>query len=179
MKTVGNDLVRHQLHENRKWYLGLGILLTLFGIVLLASLPFATLSAVFLFGALMMIGGIIHFIAAFKIFDGGFRWLWALFGVLYLVAGYYAFTTPVKTAIVLTNILAIILIVAGVIRLFNAFIFRAFQGWGLDVVFGYFNLADRDHYFDVTRGTFLGTGFISCRGYFISGYQLFNFGFVY
>ena len=26
MKTVGNDLVRHQLHENRKWYLGLGIL---------------------------------------------------------------------------------------------------------------------------------------------------------
>ena len=88
MKTVGNDLVRHQLHENRKWYLGLGILLTLFGIVLLVSLPFATLSAVFLFGALMMIGGIIHFIAAFKIFDGGFRWLWALFGVLYLVAGY-------------------------------------------------------------------------------------------
>ena len=73
MKTVGNDLVRHQLHENRKWYLGLGILLTLFGIVLLASLPFATLSAVFLFGALMMIGGIIHFIAAFKIFDMAYK----------------------------------------------------------------------------------------------------------
>ncbi|CAD9195710.1 HdeD family acid-resistance protein [Acinetobacter bohemicus] len=140
MKTVGNDLVRHQLHENRKWYLGLGILLTLFGIVLLASLPFATLSAVFLFGALMMIGGIIHFIAAFKIFDGGFRWLWALFGVLYLVAGYYAFTTPVKTAIVLTHILAIILIVAGVIRLFNAFIFRAFQGWGLTLFSGILTL---------------------------------------
>lgn len=140
MKTVGNDLVRHQLHENRKWYLGLGILLTLFGIVLLASLPFATLSAVFLFGALMMIGGIIHFIAAFKIFDGSFRWLWALFGVLYLVAGYYAFTTPVKTAIVLTNILAIILIVAGVIRLFNAFIFRAFQGWGWTLFSGILTL---------------------------------------
>ena len=140
MKTVGNDLVRHQLHENRKWYLGLGILLTLFGIVLLVSLPFATLSAVFLFGALMMIGGIIHFIAAFKIFDGGFRWLWALFGVLYLVAGYYAFTTPVKTAIVLTNILAIILIVAGMIRLFNAFIFRVFQGWGWTLFSGILTL---------------------------------------
>jgi len=49
MKTVGNDLVRHQLNENRKWYLGLGALLVLFGIVLLASLPFATLSIVFLF----------------------------------------------------------------------------------------------------------------------------------
>ena len=39
MKTVGNDLFRHQLHENRKWYLGLGILLTVFEIVLLVSLP--------------------------------------------------------------------------------------------------------------------------------------------
>ena len=42
MKTVGNDLVRHQLHENRKWYLGLGTLLVLFGFILLAALPFAT-----------------------------------------------------------------------------------------------------------------------------------------
>ena len=67
MKTVGNDLIRHQLHENRKWYLGIGILLVLFGILLLASLPFATLSVVFLFGILMMIGGILHFVAAFKI----------------------------------------------------------------------------------------------------------------
>lgn len=130
MKTVGNDLVRHQLHENRKWYLGLGILLILFGIVLLASLPFATLSVVFLFGVLMMIGGILHFIAAFKIFEGGYRWLWALFGVLYLVAGYYAFTTPVKTAIVLTNLLAIVLIIAGIIRILSAFVFKAYQGWG-------------------------------------------------
>ena len=52
MKTVGNDLVRHQLHENRKWYLGLGILLVLFGFILLAALPFATLSVVFIFGVL-------------------------------------------------------------------------------------------------------------------------------
>ena len=120
MKTVGNDLVRRQLHHNRKWYIGLGVLLTIFGLVLLASLPFATLSAVFVFGVLMMVGGILHLLAAFKIFEGGFRWFWALFGVLYLVAGYYAFSTPVKTAIVLTNVLAIILIIAGVIRIFNA-----------------------------------------------------------
>ena len=130
MKTVGNDLVRHQLHENRKWYLSLGLLLVLFGIVLLVSLPFATLSVVFLFGVLMIIGGVLHFIAAFKIFDGGYRWLWALFGLLYLTAGYYAFSTPVKTAIVLTNLLAIVLILAGVIRVVNAVVFKAYQGWG-------------------------------------------------
>lgn len=141
MKTVGNDLIRHQLHENRKWYLGIGILLVLFGILLLASLPFATLSVVFLFGILMMIGGILHFVAAFKIFRGGSRWLWALFGILYLVAGYYAFSTPVKTAIVLTNILAIFLIIAGVIRSVNAFILKPLIGWGWILLSGLLTLA--------------------------------------
>ena len=141
MKTVGNDLVRRQLHHNRQWYIGLGVLLTIFGLVLLASLPFATLSAVFIFGVLMMVGGILHLLAAFKIFEGGFRWFWALFGVLYLVAGYYAFSTPVKTAIVLTNVLAIILIIAGVIRIFNAILFRGLQGWGWTLFSGLLTLA--------------------------------------
>ncbi|WP_374665484.1 HdeD family acid-resistance protein [Acinetobacter sp.] len=140
MKTVGNDLVRSQLHQNRKWYIGLGILLMIFGIVLLASLPFATLSVVFIFGMLMMIGGILHFIAAFKIFNGGFRWLWALFGLLYLAAGYYAFTTPVKTAIVLTSLLAIVLIIAGVIRIVNAILFRTLRGWGWTLLSGLLTL---------------------------------------
>ncbi len=141
MKTVGNDLIRHQLHENRKWYLGIGILLVLFGILLLASLPFATLSVVFLFGILMMIGGILHFVAAFKIFRGGSRWLWALFGILYLVAGYYAFSTPINTAIVLTNILAIFLIIAVVIRSVNAFILKPLIGWGWILLSGLLTLA--------------------------------------
>ena len=130
MKTVGNDVVRHQLHENRKWYLGLGILLTLFGVILLASLPLATLSAILIFGVLMMVGGVIHVVAGIKIFSGGFRILWLLFGILYFVAGYYAFTTPIKTAIVLTDVLAIFLIIAGAVRILNAIMFRAIQGWG-------------------------------------------------
>lgn len=130
MKTVGSDLIRSRLHDNRKWYLGLGILLVIFGIVLMASLPFATLSVVFVFGVLMMLGGLAHFIAAFKAFSGGSRWFWALFGVLYIIAGYFAFTTPVQTAIVLTNIVAIVLMIAGVIRVLNALLFRQLQGWG-------------------------------------------------
>lgn len=140
MKTIGNDFVRHQLHRNRKWYLVLGILLILFSFILFASLPFATLSAVFIFGVMMMIGGVLHFIAAFKIFEGTFRWLWALFGILYLIAGYYAFTTPVSAAIVLTNILAIILMIAGVVRVVNAIMFRTMQGWGWTLVSGLLTL---------------------------------------
>lgn len=140
MKTVGNDLIRNQLHHNRKWYLAFGILLVIFGIVLMASLPFATLSAVFIFGVLMMIGGFLHLVSAFKLFDGAFRWLWAAFGILYFIAGYYAFTTPVKTAIVLTDILAIVLIIAGVIRIVSAILFRQQQGWGWTLLSGVLTL---------------------------------------
>ena len=140
MKTIGNDLVRNELHNNREWYLGLGILLVLLGIALLLTLPFATLSVVFIFGIVMMLGGILHFLMAFKLFSGGFRWLWALFGILYCVAGYYAFSTPVKAAIVLTDILAIVLIIAGVIRIANAIFFRQFQGWGWTLFSGVLTL---------------------------------------
>lgn len=76
------------------------------------------------------VGGILHLLADPSKLRVGFGGFWALFGVLYLVAGYYAFSTPVKTAIVLTNVLAIILIIAGVIRIFNAILFRGLQGWG-------------------------------------------------
>lgn len=130
MKTVGNDLIRHQLHENRKWYLALGVLLVLFGVVLLLALPFATLSVVFLFGLLMMVAGILHVWVAFWIFPGIIRWLWGLFAVLYFVAGYYAFTTPEQTAIVLTHLLAIFLIIAGIVRCVKAFLLRLWAGWG-------------------------------------------------
>ncbi|MDQ1209670.1 uncharacterized membrane protein HdeD (DUF308 family) [Acinetobacter baylyi] len=130
MKTVGNDLIRNELHHQRKWYLLFGILMIIFGVLMLGSLAMATLSVILFFGGLMMIGGVIHLVAAFKLFQGGTRWLWALFGVLYLLAGYYAFKTPITTAIVLTNLLAIFLLIAGVFRTFNAFILKPIAGWG-------------------------------------------------
>lgn len=66
MKTVGNDLVRNQLHADRKWYLILGFVLIGFGLILFSSLPFATFSVV-LFGILMMVGGVLHLVAAISV----------------------------------------------------------------------------------------------------------------
>ena len=140
MKTVGNDIIRHQLHENRKWYLLLGTLLIIFGLVLLASLGMATLTVVTLFGVLMMIGGVLHLLAAFKIFDGSLRWLWALFGLLYIGAGYYAFKAPITTAVVLTNLLAVALLIGGFVRIFNAFMLKPMSGWGWTLFSGLLTL---------------------------------------
>lgn len=141
MKTVGNDLVRNQLHADRKWYLILGFVLIGFGLILFSSLPFATFSVVFLFGILMMVGGVLHLVAAISVFKGVSRWLWALFGVLYLMAGYYAFSTPVTTAVVLTSLLSIALIIAGAIRTVNAILLKPITGWGWTLFSGLLTLA--------------------------------------
>ncbi len=68
--------------------------------------------------------------AAIKIFSGALRGLGILFALLYFLAGYYAFATPVQTAIVLTHLLAIVLIVAGIIRMMKAFFWKPWAGWG-------------------------------------------------
>lgn len=60
------------------------------------------------------------------------------FGVLYLMAGYYAFSTPVTTAVVLTSLLSIALIIAGVIRTINHFT-KTNCRVGLDLIFRIIN----------------------------------------
>ena len=140
MRTAGHALVRHQLHENRKRYVLLGAVLVIFGLVLLGSLGMATLTVVTLFGVLMMIGGVLHLVAAFKVFDGGFRWLWALFGLLYIGAGYYAFKSPITTAVVLTNLLAVALLIGGFVRIINAFMLKPMAGWGWTLFSGLLTL---------------------------------------
>lgn len=140
MKTVGNDLVRHQLHENRKWYIVLGIMLTILGIVMLGSLPLATMTAVLILGIVMIVGGIFTFFGAFKFFEGGYRWLWALSSVLYVIAGYYIWASPIEAAVVLTAILAIFLIIIGILRAIGALMYRI-QGWGWSLFSGLLSLA--------------------------------------
>ncbi|MFU8926007.1 HdeD family acid-resistance protein [Acinetobacter puyangensis] len=129
MITVGNDLVRDHLHAERKWFILLGVILVIIGILLLGMLPFATLSVVYFFGLLMMLGGILHLLASFTLFKSNSRWFWALFSIFYFMAGYFAFSSPDRAALVLTTLLSFFLVFAGVIRMANATVLRAIPGW--------------------------------------------------
>lgn len=103
MLTVGNDLVRHQLHQQRNKYLMIGGLLIAFAILLLGSLPFATFSMVVFFGLLLMLAAFLYMIAAFLFFEGGIRVLWLIFAIAYFVAGSIVFQHPWSTAQFLTQ----------------------------------------------------------------------------
>lgn len=131
MKTTGNDLLRDYLQGRRSTYMVIGMVLVVTACILMAMLPFATFTVVFLFGVLMMLTGVIHIFAGFTVFKGVFRYLWVGFGILYIFAGYFTFSTPVSVAIVLTHVLGIFLILAGILRLINAMFYRPPQhrGW--------------------------------------------------
>lgn len=124
MKTVGHDGMRNYLHGRRSTYRIIGVSLIVTSFILMAMLPFSTFTVVFLFGVFMMLAGVIHIFAGFKVFNYSFRYLWIVFGLLYILAGYFTFSTPVTMAIVLTHFLGIVLIVAGVVRLVNATLYR-------------------------------------------------------
>lgn len=130
MITVGNDLVRNHLHHERKWFLALGIVLVILGIALFGMLTIANLAVVYFFGVLMMIGGILQLLASLFLFKTDTRWFWALFSIFYFMAGYFAFSSPDKTAIVLATLLAMFLLFAGGARMAYAAFLRGMPGWG-------------------------------------------------
>ncbi len=130
MITVGNDLVRDNLHHDRKWFIILGILLIISSFALFSMLAIANIAVVYSFGILMMIGGVLQLFASLFLFKTDSRWFWALFSIFYFMAGYFAFTSPIQTAIALAVLLAIFMMFAGGARMAYATMLRAMPGWG-------------------------------------------------
>ncbi|KAA8732759.1 HdeD family acid-resistance protein [Acinetobacter qingfengensis] len=129
MITVSNDLIRKHLHAESKWYVVLGISFILAGIALFLMLPLATLSVVYFFGILMMCAGMLQLIVAFTLLRSDSRWLWALFSIFYFMAGYFAFSSPNKAAIVLTSLMGMFLLFAGAARMAYATFLKEISNW--------------------------------------------------
>jgi len=103
--------------SNWAWFVVLGILQILLGVFCWFDVIAATLAGVIFIGAALLVGGILQIIHAF--FDrawGGFL-LHVLSGVLYAIAGILIMMEPVQGSIIITLILAILLIVAGISRI--------------------------------------------------------------
>jgi uncharacterized membrane protein HdeD (DUF308 family) len=102
------------------WFLGLGIILVILGIGAI-SLPFATAMAVnLLVGWLLIAGGAVHLVHAFK--ASGWRGVipHVLCGLLQLVVGVYMVTNPVAGVFVLTIMLVAYFAVEGVFKIILA-----------------------------------------------------------
>lgn len=111
------------------WIVALGVVYVIAGFVALGSVVLATVASVLVVGVMMIVAGIAEVINAFQIKTWGRFLVWALLGVLYIVAGFVTFENPLFAAVLLTLLLGISLIVSGIVRIFLAFSMKRAAPW--------------------------------------------------
>ena len=117
------------LQKNRGWFLALGALMVVLGVIVIGTPAVATLALGKLLGWILVIGGVVQIVHAFKVKE----WRGFLFellgGVLYLLVGLMLVYDPLGGALALTLLLAIFLVVQGVFQVFMAFRVRPARNW--------------------------------------------------
>ncbi|MBR0824248.1 HdeD family acid-resistance protein [Bradyrhizobium manausense] len=111
------------------WIVALGVVYVIAGFVALGSVVMATVASVIVVGAMMIVAGVTEVIGAFQVKSWGKFLIWALLGVLYIIAGFLTFGNPLFAAVLLTLFLGASLIASGVVRLFLAFSMKRESPW--------------------------------------------------
>lgn len=111
------------------WIVALGIIYVIAGFIALGSIVMATVASVFVVGVMMIIAGVAELFNAFQIKSWGKFLIWALLGVLYIVAGFVTFENPLFAAVLLTLILGASLVASGAVRIFLAFNMKRETPW--------------------------------------------------
>jgi len=118
-----------ELRQSWGWYLVLGIVLIVLGMIAIGSAFLMTIASVFFFGWILIVGGVMEVVHAFwhKRWAGFFVDL--LTGILYVLAGWMMITNPQESALLLTLIIAMFLVFEGVFRIVAALTVR-YPHWG-------------------------------------------------
>jgi uncharacterized membrane protein HdeD (DUF308 family) len=111
------------------WIVALGVVYLIAGFIALGSVAMATVVSVLVVGVMMIVAGIAEVISAFQIKSWGKYLLWALLGVLYIIAGFVTFENPLLAAVLLTLILGASLVVSGIMRIVLAFSMKRETPW--------------------------------------------------
>ncbi len=119
------------LQKHWPWFLALGVVMTALGMFAIGSACIATVTVTvtWFFGFLMLAGGIAEIASSFSAGRWSGTLVHLLIGVLYAVVGLMIIEQPANSAIQLTLIIAIFLIVSGIFRIVSALSER-FAGWG-------------------------------------------------
>jgi uncharacterized membrane protein HdeD (DUF308 family) len=127
--------------EHRTWFMILGVVLLLLGILAIVF-PFATTIAAKIFlGWLLLIGGIVQVVHAFSTQKWSEFFLNLLIGVLYVIVGGWLAFFPLAGIITLTILLAALFIVNGVLEVGMGFRLRDRSGWFWLLISGIISIA--------------------------------------
>ncbi|MDE5455151.1 HdeD family acid-resistance protein [Bradyrhizobium sp. CSA112] len=111
------------------WIVALGVVYLIAGFIALGSVAMATFVSVLVVGVMMIVAGVAEVFGAFQIKSWGKFLLWALLGVLYIIAGFVTFQNPLLAAVLLTLVLGASLLVSGIMRIVLAFSMKRETPW--------------------------------------------------
>jgi len=117
------------LRAKRGWIVALGVVYAIAGFIALGSVLMATVATVYVVGLMMLVSGIAEVINSFQVKSWGKFLLWALLGVLYIIAGFVTFENPLLAAALLTLMLSCALIISGIMRIVLGFSMKQGMPW--------------------------------------------------
>ncbi len=124
------EAARAQIRDNWGWFLVLGIVFVVAGIVAIAFPLLSTIAAKIVLGWIFIVGGMLMVMHAFSALGWRGFLLGLLIGVLYVVAGAWLAFFPFTGIITLTLLLAALFIAEGVLEIVMAVRVRPHEGWG-------------------------------------------------
>ena len=109
---------------SKVWWLSLiaGIAWFILGIIIL-QLDIASVATVgLIIGLMFLFAGIQQFIISTAV--EGWKWLWIVFGVIFVLAGIYAIVNPGATVVALANVLGFLFLLVAIFWIIEAFATR-------------------------------------------------------
>jgi uncharacterized membrane protein HdeD (DUF308 family) len=125
----------HELRHKWGWFLVLGIVMIVLGVVALALIPAASLATVLVLGWLMVFSGVVEAVHAFQVRGWGGVFLHLVAGIAGVLIGLLIVTHPIAGALAWTLLFASFFTVVGLFRIFAAIRLK-FPHWGWAVFDG-------------------------------------------
>ncbi|MCY0950716.1 HdeD family acid-resistance protein [Streptomyces sp. H27-S2] len=117
----------------------LGVILVLAGLVGLVYTSVATLTSMFLFGWLLLIGGVVGLLQAVQSRKSHYFWLAVIVAAINIAAGFVILRRPEASAEALTMFAALLFLTGGLFRLVGSLVVRG-SNFGLALVQGAFGV---------------------------------------
>ena len=109
------------IRKNRGWLMFMGIVMVILGFVGLTMEVALTVVSVLYFGILILFGGVVMLIDAFKAGEWKSKIWYVLIALVYIAAAIVMMTNPATSAVWITLFLASFFVITGVFRLIVGF----------------------------------------------------------
>ena len=111
-------MAMEQMRHRWGWFVALGILAMVLGIVALGLVVHATITTVYIIAVFMILAGGAEIMLGLSSKTWGREFLYIVAGLFYIVAGAFALAQPLHAAVILTLMLGAALFAAGLSRIY-------------------------------------------------------------